>query len=389
MNHKQPSLFPTDQAGNQNGFQLEGVTRAMPDPKFDPAGNAGYFLQLEREARGMSLDDVAAQIGIHPYHLHAIEIGDMTNMPARMEALEMIAAYADSLGFEPEPLCEHYVSFLPAPLVAPKHHPAAPAPLSSAKILQFGKIVPRLANFDVRSLKMPSMPSLGGGNNNIVASAAGFLMLFGGTMFMLSGQTDVVKTEKVATLSEQVVGDPMPTASTGPEVAKVEVVETPIANAKLAVTDKPADSDDDSLGSFIAQQVEDDVEATVPVEPKSKSKKKKKDQARLKIDNGTAAQVIPEPNTLGTATGEGRIILKAQSKVWVSVVDAEGNPLMTQMLEAGDTYKVPNKDGLMVMTRDGGKLSFMIDGQDKGLIGAPGEIVTGEPLSVEALQAKG
>jgi cytoskeleton protein RodZ len=97
-----------------------GGARPKPDGILDPAGEAGWFLMREREDRGLTLEQTSELIGIHPYHLEAIELGNMTNMPSRAEALEMIAAYATYLGFEPEPLLQHYVSFLPAPQVAPR-----------------------------------------------------------------------------------------------------------------------------------------------------------------------------------------------------------------------------------------------------------------------------
>ena len=53
----------------------------------DPAGEAGWFLQREREKRGETLEDAGEATGIHPYHVEAIEFGDMTRMPTRMEAL--------------------------------------------------------------------------------------------------------------------------------------------------------------------------------------------------------------------------------------------------------------------------------------------------------------
>ena len=64
--------------------------RAKPDAAVDPAGEAGWYLARERENRGLTLDDAAEATGIHPYHIEAIELGDMTHMPQRLEALEMI-----------------------------------------------------------------------------------------------------------------------------------------------------------------------------------------------------------------------------------------------------------------------------------------------------------
>ncbi len=96
------------------------MMRAKPDGALDPAGEAGWFLQREREMRGETLEMAGEATGIHPYHIEAIEFGDMTRMPARMEALEMIGIYAQYLCFDPEPLVVHYAQFLPRLAVAPK-----------------------------------------------------------------------------------------------------------------------------------------------------------------------------------------------------------------------------------------------------------------------------
>ena len=62
-------------------------------------------------------------------HIEAIELGDMTHMPQRLEALEMIGSYAQFLGFDPEPLVRHYAHFLPRPAVASGHVRARSPPL--------------------------------------------------------------------------------------------------------------------------------------------------------------------------------------------------------------------------------------------------------------------
>jgi transcriptional regulator with XRE-family HTH domain len=77
----EPSMFAT-------------APRQKPDGQNDPAGEVGWFLQREREKRELSLEEAGEATGIHPYHIEAIEYGDMTHMPQRMEALEMIAGYA-------------------------------------------------------------------------------------------------------------------------------------------------------------------------------------------------------------------------------------------------------------------------------------------------------
>jgi transcriptional regulator with XRE-family HTH domain len=206
------------------------LARVRPDGGADPAGEAGWFLQQERESRGLSLEQAGEETGIHPYHLEAIEYGDMTRMPTRADALEMIAAYADYLGFEPEPLLEHYITFLPQPDIAPRRHPANPAPLSSAKVLTFGKFVklPRI------SVRLPNFPHLPGGNGGIVTSVTAAFLLFSGLAWMfVPSDVSQKPAEQVAEVvvndsSVDPVSDPMPTASTGAETAEIKVTETPL-----------------------------------------------------------------------------------------------------------------------------------------------------------------
>ena len=199
------------------------MVREKPDGTIDPAGEAGWYLQRERESRLETLVQAGDSTGIHPYHLEAIEYGDLTHMPERLDALEMVGVYAEYLGFDPEPLVEHYAQFLPAPELAPKsNHPANPAPLSSAKVLKFGQL--------------PKMPKIGfklngvpGGAGGLVASLAGAVFLFAGISFMLMPGAD----EPLAQ-SQQVAGtvnpgaDPMPSASTVYENAEITNGEEPL-----------------------------------------------------------------------------------------------------------------------------------------------------------------
>jgi cytoskeleton protein RodZ len=60
--------------------------------------------------------------------------------------------------------------------------------------------------------------------------------------------------------------------------------------------------------------------------------------------------------------------------------------VMTQMLTKGDIYRVPDREGLVVIARDGGLLSYMIDGKEKGILGTPGEILVGRSLDLKSFE---
>jgi cytoskeleton protein RodZ len=359
------------------------TAREKPDGALDPAGEAGWYLQREREARGETLEDASAATGIHPFHLAAIELGDMTHMPARMDALEMIGSYAHYLGFDPEPLVEHYIDFLPAPEIAPKaSHPANPAPLSSAKILKFGKL-PQMPKFSFRFTNVP------GGAGGLVASIAGAVFLFAGVSYYLmpgSGTSPAAPQQTAeATLPPAIEppADPMPTASTNEQAADISIGDEPMPDdqaAKLAASASNPPPDDlagtnlDGISSLIQDQVPGVKEASKTLDG---------------MISATDMAMTGDGREFGASNGESRLTLKAKAPVWVRIEDNQGNVVMTQMLMKGDTYRVPNREGLVVIARDGGLLSYLIDGKEKGILGTPGEILVGRSLDLRSFGGNG
>ena len=371
-------LPPEGQAEPESGYADEApamhAVREKPDSETDPAGEAGWYLEREREARGLTLEEAGEASGIHPYHLQAIEYGDMTCMPERLEALEMIGAYAQFLGFDPEPLVEHYAQILPPPpLAAEVRHPANPAPLSSAKILAFGRMA-KMPRF-----KLNRVP---GGAGGLVASLAGAVMLFAGASYYLlsgaGGDEQAAKPQAELALPDAPAADPMPTASTGPDTADVKVGEIPMPEADAeAAPAAAAPSSDDELAGTGLDGIGSLIQENVP-------------GAAAKSAEGTASAndvaMTQEGREFGSGNGESRLTLKAKAPVWVRIEDAQGNVVMTQMLMKGDTYRVPNREGLVVIARDGGLLTYIIDGQEKGILGTPGEILVGRSLDLKSFE---
>ena len=102
--------------------------------------------------------------------------------------------------------------------------------------------------------------------------------------------------------------------------------------------------------------------------------------------SATDMAITNEGREFGTGNGESRLTLKAKAPVWVRIEDAQGNVVMTQMLMKGDTYRVPNREGLVVIARDGGLLTYIIDGKEKGILGTPGEILVGRSLDIKSFE---
>ena len=143
------------------------------------------------------------------------------------------------------------------------------------------------------------------------------------------------------------------------------------AGGDIATSDVPAVpsvEDPDAMGAFIQDQT-----STSITKPK----------LAMKVATAEA-----DGQVYGANNADSRIVLKATAPVWLRIEDAIGNVLITQMLGTGDTYKVPNKEGLIALSRDGGRISYMIDGQTKGTLGPAGKILVGEKLDIASLEGK-
>lgn len=360
--------------------------RPKPDADLNPAGEAGWYLQREREKRGLTLEQVGEATGIHPYHVEAIERGDLTRLPERLEALEMVGIYGEYMGFEPEPLVAHYAAFLPRPVAAGgKAHPANPGPLSSAKILKFGKLPP------FPRLNIKAFP---GGAGGVIGSCFGAILLFATASWLLHPVPETPATPQVAQQDDASpeAGDPMTTASTGTSQSNVAVSEEPMPEAdqpkvteETPATGKEPTSEEDSL-SGIGALIQDNFEAPAGTPKAGQATAPQTEQAAP-----PPKKLAPGKETAKAqpAADGSRLVLKAKAPVWVRIEDQQGNVVMTQMLRGGDTYSVPNRDGLVVIARDGGLLSYIIDGRERGVLGVPGQILVGQPLDIGALEKRG
>jgi cytoskeleton protein RodZ len=221
----------------------------------------------------------------------------------------------------------------------------------------------------------------------VIGSCFAAVLLFATASWVMQPVPSTPSSEQVAqdeNLPE--AGDPMPTASTGESDTNVAVSEEPMpeedaAQAKVEdetpSTGKEPTGEEDSIGAFIEGNFEDSVPAAQAEKPATATPAKK--PAAVK-------EVSAEP---AAAEDGSRLVLKAKAPVWVRIEDAQGNVVMTQMLRGGDTYSVPNRPGLVVIARDGGLLSYLIDGRERGILGTPGQILVGQPLDIPALEKRG
>jgi cytoskeleton protein RodZ len=96
--------------------------------------------------------------------------------------------------------------------------------------------------------------------------------------------------------------------------------------------------------------------------------------------NPTEAFAAPGPQAdqpsrvLGAADAPSRIIVRATADSWVQIRDAARTVLFTGVLKPGDTYRVPDRPGLVLRAGNAGGLDILIDGKPTPPLGRKGAV---------------
>ncbi len=355
--------------------------RPKPDGRQDPAGEAGWYLQREREKRGVPLDKAGQDTGIHPYHLEAIEMGNLAALPERAQALRMVAAYARYLGFDPQPLIRHYERLLP------QQEGRSGRAFSSAKIIAF-PVIERLR-------------SVTSGAGGVVASVLAVVVLFGIGVWLITPGAEVQGPVVVA--QEDAAEGASGAGVTDARNTDERGVRTVSSISRLA---EEALQDDASAGQETAAgvgSIEELIARTIPgVAQDAAMDDAKKAAGRIgKAAVQVAGRGVEDAGSQPSAAGgkaakttvataktrniPGGFVLRAVKDTWVRIEDENGTVVFSGQMNAGDTYTVPKREGLLIITRDGSFLEWLMDGRVMGRLSAPGKVLVGQPLDPREL----
>jgi len=88
------------------------------------------------------------------------------------------------------------------------------------------------------------------------------------------------------------------------------------------------------------------------------------------------------------SSGSSRIKINAINNSWIQIRDDNSNTmLVTRLLAAGDSFAVPDKPGLVLLTGNAGALEIVVDDTIVPSIGGPGIVRRGVVLDVGRLKA--
>jgi hypothetical protein len=344
----------------------------------------GDVMRGERATLNKSLLDVQRELRIKAPYIVAIENAD----PAVFDTPGFIAGYVRSysryLGLDPDwafqKFCEESgftgVHGMQPEARAARKVPAARADTARGKRREIDPL------FASATALMPQRQSVFDGFN---AGALGSLLVlagllgglgYGGYSILQEVQRVTLAPAEVAPGASTVLLDPLSAAAlTDPALRSTDDVQTPTTEALnqiyrpealevpiLTARDGPISIiDPDTVGIWRAPPVPGGVQVA---------------------DSGPAAptpvQVLEPPPPV--------VAIVAVNPAWVRVRAADNSILLERILDAGETFVLPNTEAPATLRAgNSGDVYFLVDGQTFGPAGAPGSVASNVVLSRDTL----
>ena len=138
--------------------------------------------------------------------------------------------------------------------------------------------------------------------------------------------------------------------------------------------------------------IEENFSDYLPSSKRNDEIKVKELNPKTTLSDNKAESMISK-NTELSATANERdpsteMVLKATGNSWVEIEDMEGNILMTRLMRPGETYVVPNINGLTFNTGNAGALSLSQGDVVIPKLGEVGEIISARPLNIKTFSKK-
>lgn len=340
----------------------------------------GRVLRRARLATGYDIPSVAQRLRIRPEYLEALEEGDHAKLPGRVYAIGFVRTYSNFLGLDSAVAIERFkseaVSLDHTHLLPPTPPPEGRVPGGALLFVSLISAVVLYGGWWVMSAEERRMPE-------IVAAVPARLQQL----------VDVVAQAREAVVLR------LPRSEAAPSVGVASAAPPPVAapappSQPLAQPASPI-----PVASLPDQRPSDEPENTETAEDEE-SERPQPESVQTALTQPSSASapsgaantsvVVASVPTAAPASGDsgaGRILLRAREENWVQVRDGANAPLMTRVLKPGDTLKVPDRNGLTLMTGNAGGLDILVDGEAVPSLGATGQVRRNVALDAEKLKA--
>lgn len=338
----------------------------------NPSGGlaeVGAMLRDRRIELKHDIQAVAQQTHIKVSYLQAIEEGRRRDLPGAAYTIGFVRTYADFLGFDGNRLVTDFHAQLAGARSRPAGQGAQPAP---------------------ESRRLTISPVMVAGAVLVLAVVGFFLW---GYLSDIGGDTDDAAVEEAVEGEEAPADAPATAEATGDgapaEAATAEqAAQDSAASPALEATDTDAAGGDvsssgaagaDQAGPAADQADDQSAASTGPAD----------DQVPPEAEAGEvaepdSAQVQQAAAAEGAASG--KVVLRARLESWVQITNEKGEPILSRVLRAGESYTVPAEPGLMMTTGNAGGVEIVLDGKKLKSLGSVGLVRRDFPLDPQKLK---
>ena len=381
-----------------------------PDGDSNDVNGVGALLQASRLKLGDDLRFVAETLHIRFIYLEAIEAGRFDDLPGAAYAIGFIRSYADYLGLDSEEVVRRYKTESAPQLGNPELVFPVPIPESSipgGAIIFVGVVVAILAY----------------GGWYVSTAKDGFMAgLVSPVPERLSEEKQVqepeIDSEPVETESVEKPAEPVqevqqesellpvtPVQTTSGEPAQTPAQPEPVEQATQEVTEAVEEAVQETTTPEIAAQTQETVQEAATAETgavaqvvSEQVEEAASSQSVAETTEETPAPVEtastpdePEPastsRVYGSENDSSRILVRARKNSWIQVRDNNSNRLvMTRLMRAGDSYRVPDQTGLVLLTGNAGALEILVDGVSVPDLGEAGKVRRNVALDPDLLR---
>lgn len=358
----------------------------------------GEMLRKAREAKGLSMNEIALSLKINSKILTSIEDGDQTKLPAKTFLRGFVQSYANYLKMNTDEVmavfAEEMGSTRPKPVLDEEPIAAAPAEPPAKPEASSPAVVPTAAPVATPAKPEPSAKEHLAGleessqSKTILFSGVAIVLLvliFGTVKIIEKYQRESVVPETVeiaAPIVETPVSTDVTAVTTSPPEAPVAATNavttpapaapatptpvTPAKNEPAPRSEPPAVADKKPI-----EPAKPPVEAKKPVEPVAEAKKPEEPKTEEKKPE-QAAEAKPaekKPRSL-------ELIIEAMDQVDIEYSTVTG---AVQKIHLGPDqfHTIKSTNGLKLNVSNGGAVNLILNGRD---LGAPGDL--GKPAKL-------
>lgn len=329
------------------------------------AARVGAGLREVRERLGWPISDIAGRIRIRPAFLDAIESGDLSSLPGSVYRTGFVRSYAQILGLDSDEIIQRFRRA--GQIDEPKSNEIKPlAPLPDRGIpkgaIIFIALIIAIGGYGLWYHHSSETRKLA---QNVIQMPA--------KLQPLSTPPKVVPVPAVATTQPTTQASVPSGVQSNAPAASAPAASSATAESTTTATTPPATT----AASAATSSPSAPATATAPVQPSGST-------SATTVETAAPASTSPTSASTSPASAQPGMVIEATQPSWVQVTSAGGTILFSKVLDAGQSWPVPQMPGLKMTTGNAGGTVIATNGKAGEPLGASGVVLRNYALTPPA-----